>query len=100
MPRTHLRLHRAAFRQWLLAQSPAHDVGNIQSCFTCPLAIYLTAVRQEEGCWVGERTWYDGNNRRHVLPPWAQRFVSAVDGSRTSGTTVRAVDALRLLEEL
>ncbi len=92
------RVTRSGYRTWLQSLPADTVIGEVANCYGCPLATWLTALLGvEDGhVWVGERTWYDRQDRRHVLPRWAQMHVRQVD--RSGVTRITAGMALAWLE--
>lgn len=102
------------FREWIANHPHPENIGTIQSCGTCPLAMYLI-----ETCHVpqiGVAPWgileeasniyiyYFGTKRQFLycdippMPDWAKKFIKEVDKLQSS--VVHAVDALMILDEI
>lgn len=88
-----------AFREWLLSQGE-DTVGVVCDSCNCPLANWLTVVAGKPfrvtPSWYGDQ---DGEELS-LLPAWAARFVSEVDGWDSDGQFVLRDRAVLVLDEV
>jgi hypothetical protein len=99
------------FRKWLKSRDPNEVIADNWSCYTCPLAVWLSAAGVGDApyirpsmpinlsCW---RPSDEGVNAE--LPAWANQFAVAVDSLKTLDNgrfgPVTATFALALLDEI
>jgi hypothetical protein len=80
-----MRLAKGKFEQWLRAKQPAEIVGHNRDCHSCPIAEFYSALSGGGEIVIFEDANHGGyiidrGYSRRPAPPWAERFISEVDG--------------------
>lgn len=92
-------LYRAAFRAWLV-ENTQEIVGYTGECFSCPLAVYVGAAKNQDSVEVNDE-YCEINGQRLALPSWAKKFVEGVDDiSEYASEEVWGARALAILDAI
>jgi hypothetical protein len=90
-------LDQTVFETWLRSHDALESVGICNRPGGCPIATWL---RAELGVYVfvDKDTWHTEDREFHPMPPWAKRFVFAIDHQYSyPGHEVTAYEALQTL---